>query len=144
MFIGEYHHNIDSKRRVAVPAKFRGRLGQNVVITKGLEDSLVLYPKTEWKEIGEKLAKLPVGKKEHRDFVRSTLSGAAELEIDRLGRILLPDYLVQHADIKKNVVVIGLFNRIELWDKDKWLSYKEGSEKQTGDIAEKLGELGIY
>lgn len=144
MFIGEYRHTIDAKKRLAVPAKFRKNLGEVAVLTKGLDKSLVLYPMKEWEELAGKLSKLPVGQSGTRSFVRTMLAGAADIEIDSLGRILVPEYLKDFAGLKKNVVIAGLFNRLEIWDEEAWNDYKKNSEKNTGDVAEKLGELGVY
>lgn len=144
MFIGEYQHTIDSKRRLAIPAKFRRDLGVNAVLTRGLDKSLFLYPYEEWKRLAEKLAQLPVGQAATRSFVRLMLAGAVELDLDNLGRILVPEYLKSHAGLKKNVVIVGLYNRLEIWAQDQWEAYKKNSEKHTGDIAEKLGEMGVY
>jgi MraZ protein len=144
MFIGEYRHTIDNKRRLAIPAKFRKELGNTVVVAKGLEGSLFLYTLAEWKILAEKLANLPLGKAENRSFVRTILAGAVEVELDRLGRILVPDYLTDYASLKKNTIIVGLYNRLEIWDEEQWNKYKTRSEKKTDDIAEKLGELGVY
>ncbi len=144
MFIGEYRHTIDAKRRLAIPAKFRKKIGEAAVLTKSLDNSLVLYPMKEWEELAGKLAKLPVGQSGTRSFVRTMLAGATDVEIDALGRVLIPDYLKDFAGLKKNVVIAGLFNRLEIWDEDNWHEYKKNSEKHTSEIAEKLGELGIY
>lgn len=144
MFIGEYHHTIDAKKRLAIPAKFRKRLGEAAVLTKGLDKSLVLYPMKEWEELAGKLSKLPVGQAGTRSFVRTMLAGASDVEIDSLGRVLVPDYLKDYAELKKNTVIAGLYNRLEIWDEDNWNEYKKNSEKNTGDVAEKLGELGVF
>ncbi len=144
MFIGEYRHTIDAKKRLAIPAKFRKQLGSVAVLTKGLEKSLLLYPVKEWQELAERLARLPVGKAENRSFVRIVLAGASDVELDSLGRILIPDYLKEYAGLNKNIVVVGLYNRLEIWDENTWQEYKRNSEKHTGDVAEKLGELGVY
>ena len=144
MFIGEYRHTIDAKRRLAIPAKFRKRIGETAVLTKSLDSSLVLYPMKEWEELAVKLAKLPMGQAGTRSFVRTMLAGAADVEIDALGRVLVSDYLKDYAGLKKNVVVAGLYNRLEIWDENIWAEYKKNSEKNTVDIAEKLGELGVY
>ncbi len=144
MFIGEYRHTIDAKKRLAIPAKFRKKLGEVAVLTKSLDNSLVLYPMKEWEELAGKLSKLPIGQSGTRSFVRTMLAGAADIEIDSLGRILVPEYLKDFAGLKKNVVIAGLFNRLEIWDEEAWSEYKKNSEKNTGDIAEKLGELGVY
>ncbi len=144
MFIGEYRHTIDNKRRLAIPAKFRKELGNTAVVAKGLEGSLFLYTLKEWRILAEKLANLPLGKAENRSFVRTILAGAVEVELDRLGRILVPDYLTDYASLKKNTIIVGLYNRLEIWDEERWNEYKIGSEKKTDDIAEKLGEIGVY
>jgi MraZ protein len=144
MFIGEYHHTIDTKKRLAIPAKFRKKLGGSAVLTKSLDNSLVLYPIGEWEELAGKLSKLPVGQSGTRSFVRSVLAGASDIEIDSLGRILVPDYLKEYAGLKKNVVIAGLYNRLEIWDEETWNNYKKNSEKNADNVAEKLGELGIY
>lgn len=144
MFIGEYKHTIDAKRRLAIPAKFRKRIGETAVLTKSLDNSLVLYPMKEWEELAGKLSKLSVGQAGTRSFVRTMLAGAADVEIDSLGRILVPDYLKDYAGLKKNAVIAGLYNRLEIWDEETWNEYKKNSEKNTGEIAEKLGELGVY
>lgn len=143
MFIGEYRHTIDAKKRMAVPAKFRKELGTGAVITRGLDNSLVLYPHQEWLVMADKLGNLPASQTEARSFARVMLAGAMEVEFDQLGRILIPDYLKNYAMLKKDVVVTGLYNRLEIWDAERWAEYKEKTEKQVGDLAAKLGELGI-
>ena len=144
MFIGEYRHTIDKKRRVAIPAKFRKNLGSNAIIAKGLEGSLSLYPFNEWKKLGEKLTALPMGQAKNRSFVRMMLAGASDVNLDGLGRILIPDYLAEHAKLKKNVVMVGVLNRIEFWDEKRWETYKKSAESKTQDIAERLGQMGAY
>lgn len=143
MFIGEYIYSIDEKRRMAIPAKFRKDLGKRAVITRGLDDCLVLYPLGEWQKLAEKLQNLPAAKGEARGFVRILLSGAIDVNFDKLGRILVPDYLKKYAALKKNVAIIGLGNRIEVWDEKKWQDYKSKTETKVEDIAERLEELGI-
>ena len=143
MFIGEYQHNIDQKGRLAVPAKFRKILSKGAVVTKGLDDCLFLYTKEEWEKLAEKLAALPISKANTRAFARLMLAGAMEVEIDKQGRMLLPDYLRQYASMKKKVIIAGLYNRLEIWDELKWNKYKKGTESKSGDIAEALGELGV-
>jgi len=143
MFIGEYTHTIDSKKRLAVPSKFRRDLGKRAVITRGIDQCLVIYSEKEWKEIAQKLGSLPASQKEARSFARMMLSGAMDVKIDNLGRILIPDYLKEYASLKRNVVVIGLFNRIEIWDEKKWSEYKKKTEVSVADIAGKLKDLGI-
>jgi len=143
MFIGEYSYSIDEKKRLAVPPKFRQLLGKKAVITRGLDQSLFLYPAKEWGILAKKLSQLPLSQSDARGFVRIMLSGAMEVIFDNLGRILVPDYLKEYAKLKKKVVIAGLYNRIEIWDEMKWKEYKEKTEKEVGDIAERLKELGV-
>ncbi|NUM25204.1 MAG: division/cell wall cluster transcriptional repressor MraZ [Candidatus Buchananbacteria bacterium] len=143
MFIGEYQHNIDQKGRLAVPAKFRKALSKGAVVTKGLDDCLFLYTKDEWKKLADKLAALPISKANTRAFARLMLAGAMDVDIDAQGRMLIPDYLRHYAGMSKKVVVTGLYNRLEIWDEEKWNIYKKGTETKSGDIAEALGELGV-
>ncbi|HCI04516.1 TPA: cell division/cell wall cluster transcriptional repressor MraZ [Patescibacteria group bacterium] len=144
MLIGEYRHNIDAKKRVAIPAKFRKEIGREAVITKGQEKCLFVYPMSEWKKVAEKLSELPTGSSDSRNFVRIFLSGAVDVEIDALGRVLLPDYLKDFAGLKEKVVIAGVYKRLEIWNEENWDAYKEAIEKQTDMLAEKLGELGAY
>lgn len=143
MFIGEYHHALDDKGRVQVPVKFRVDLAKGAVVTRGLDNCLFMYTKKEWSVMAEKLARLPISKANTRAFSRLMLAGAMELEIDKQGRVVLPEYLRRYASLKKMVVVAGLYNRLELWDKTAWEKYRSGTERQSGDIAEALGELGV-
>jgi len=143
MFIGEYNHTIDSKKRMAIPSKFRNELGKNAIITRGIDNCLVVYSKKEWQRIAEKLGSLPTSQVDARKFARIMLAGAMDVNLDRLGRILIPDYLKEYASLKKNVVVTGLFNRLEIWDEKKWKEYKKKTEMAVGDIAERLNELGV-
>ena len=143
MFIGEYAHTIDEKRRLALPAKFRKELGKKAVITRGLDNCLFVFPKTEWDILASKLGKLPLGQRDARGFIRLMLAGAMEVSLDGLGRMLVPDYLKSDASLKKQVVVIGVFNRLEVWDEAWWNTYKNKAEKNVGDMAERLGDLGV-
>ncbi len=143
MFIGEYQHNIDEKGRLAVPVRFRQELSKGAVVTKGLDDCLFLYSLKEWKVIAEKLSKLPISQANTRAFARLMLAGAMDVQIDKQGRVVLPDYLRKYAALNKKVIVSGLYNRLEIWDEKKWKKYKNTTEKSSGEIAEKLGELGI-
>ena len=143
MFIGEYSHTIDSKRRLAIPSNLRKSLGKKAVLTRGIDSCLVLYPVKEWEELAKKLEALPTSKPDARGFVRLILSGAVDVSLDKLGRILIPDYLNEYAGLKKNVSVIGLSNKIEIWDEEKWKNYSKRTEKEIGDMAGRLEELGI-
>lgn len=138
MLIGQYEHTIDNKKRLALPAKFRGELGEKVVITRGIDNCLVIYTLEEWKSVSEKLSQLPGNQAEARSFARIMLAGAMEVILDKLGRILVPDYLKSYADLKKNVVICGLSNRLEVWDSEEWNKYKKEVEGQVSDIASKL------
>lgn len=143
MFIGEYRHTIDQKKRLAIPAKFRKGLGNGAVITRGIDNCLVLYPEKEWEQMADKLGKLPASQFEARGFARIMLAGAMNVEFDQLGRILVPDYLKNYSSLKKDVVIIGIYNRLEIWDQGHWDEYKKQAEKGVGDLASKLGEMGI-
>ena len=142
MLIGEHKHSIDPKKRLSIPAKFRKEIGDKAVLTKGLDSCLFLFPLKEWQELAEKIGKLPMGQTDSRGFARLILSGATEVETDQLGRVLVPDYLKQYAALKKIVVIAGVYNRLEIWDEEKWNAYKSNLEKNSDRIAEKLGELG--
>jgi len=144
VFIGEYSHSIDLKKRLAVPSKFRGELKNKVVVTRGLDKCLFIYPMKVWEKLADKLGTLPVGESTTRSFVRTMLAGATDVEVDKQGRVLIPDYLKVYAGLKKEVVIAGLYNRLEIWDENKWKEYKKGAEKNTDEIAEQLGKLGVY
>ncbi|MBU0706870.1 division/cell wall cluster transcriptional repressor MraZ [Patescibacteria group bacterium] len=143
MFIGEYHHNLDIKGRLAIPVKFRSAFAKGAVVTRGLDNCLFLYTKEEWKKLADKLVKLPIGPANTRAFSRLMLAGAMDVEFDKQGRVILPDYLRKYATIKKKIIVAGLYNRLEIWDSLSWDKYKISTEKNSGDIAEALGELGV-
>ncbi len=143
MLLGEYKHNLDSKGRMAVPAKFRTDLSAGAIITRGLDRSLFIFGLKEWEVLVEKLTSLPLAQANSRAFVRLMLAGASDVRLDVQGRILIPDYLREYAGLKKQVVVAGLFNRVEVWDADSWKQYKIKTEAASDEIAEKLGELGI-
>lgn len=143
MFIGEYQHNLDTKGRVAIPAKFRVKLTESAIITRGLDRCLFVFTRKEWEILAQKLVALPLAQSNSRAFVRLMLAGAIDVEIDSQGRILISDYLRKYADLKKKVVFAGLYNRIEIWDTDIWKEYKQKTENESEEIAEKLSELGI-
>jgi MraZ protein len=144
MFIGEYNHSVDAKNRLALPSKFRKDLGKKVVVTRGLDKCLFVYPMKAWQELAEKLGTMPIGEASTRSFVRLMLAGATDVNSDAQGRVRIPEYLKGYANIKKDVVVAGLFNRLEIWDEKKWDKYKTAAEKNTDEIAENLGKLGVY
>ncbi|HEX8974428.1 MAG TPA: division/cell wall cluster transcriptional repressor MraZ [Patescibacteria group bacterium] len=144
MFIGEYNHSVDPKKRLALPSKFRKELGKQVVVTRGLDKCLFVYPMKTWKELAEKLGTLPMGESTTRSFVRLMLAGAVDADVDSQGRVLLPDYLKEYAGIDRAVTIAGLFNRLEIWDEEKWRNYRNKAEENTDEVAEQLGKLGIY
>ncbi|MBZ1348672.1 MAG: division/cell wall cluster transcriptional repressor MraZ [Candidatus Liptonbacteria bacterium] len=143
MFIGEYKHNIDLKGRIAVPVKFRSQLLEGAIVTKGLDRCLFIFTSKDWEVLAQKLIALPLAQANSRAFVRLMLAGAVDCELDNQGRVLLPEYLRQYANLEKESVVAGLYNRIEIWDKESWRIYKEKTENASDEIAEKLSALGI-
>ncbi|EKD49486.1 MAG: hypothetical protein ACD_63C00125G0004 [uncultured bacterium] len=143
MFIGEYSHSIDHKGRLAIPAKFKKELLRGAVVTRGLDNCLFVYTKNEWGKLAEKLSTLPISQKNSRAFARLMLAGAMDVSLDSQGRIILPEYLREFAGIGKQVVIAGLYSRLEIWDMRKWQSYKKSTERESGSIAEKMGELGV-
>ena len=143
MFIGEYKHNIDEKGRLAIPVKFRSDLAKGAVVTRGLDTSLFLFPMEEWDKLAQKLANLPLGQSNSRAIARLMLAGAMDVEMDKQGRVVIPEYLRKYAGMKKQIVLAGLYNRLEIWEQSKWEEYKTATEKDAEHIAETLGELGI-
>jgi len=143
MFIGEYSHTIDEKGRVAIPSKFRKLLKKGAVVTRGLDNCLFLYSLESWGELAKKLSALPISQSKARAFARLMLAGAMDVNFDNQGRIGLPEYLRKFGGLKKKTVVAGLYDRLEIWDEERWNKYKSGAEKDSGDIAEALGELGV-
>lgn len=144
MLIGEYQHIIDAKKRLAIPSKLRKEIGEKAILTRGLDNCLFFYPMNEWQKLTEKLAELPLGQGNTRSFLRLLLAGAVEVESDQLGRILITDFLKNYACLRQRVVITGVYNRLEIWDEERWETYKAKVEKNTDMIAEKLGELGLY
>ncbi len=141
MFIGEFQHNLDLKGRVAIPAKFRPKLSGGAIITRGLDRCLFVFADKEWEALAQKLIALPLAQANSRAFVRLMLAGAADVEIDKQGRILIPDYLRKYAGLKKESIIAGLYNRIEIWDGAAWNEYKTKTESASDEIAEKLTGL---
>ena len=143
MFMGEYNHTIDAKGRLIIPSKFRESLGEGFVITKGLDGCLFAYDNQEWNAFEEKLRALPLSRKDNRQFARFFLAGAAEVEVDKQGRILIPSNLREFAGILKDVVLVGVASRVEIWSKEKWDSLQEEDDEAVEDIAERMSELGL-
>lgn len=138
MLMGEFHHNIDEKGRLTLPAKFREELGQSFIVTRGLEECLFVYTDKEWQKISERLNSLPFTKKSARSFKRFFLSGATVAEFDRQGRINITSPLVSYADLTKECVIVGVGDRIEIWSEEKWNTFYEESKESMSDIAESL------
>ena len=143
MILGEFKHSLDVKGRLAVPAKFREKLGAGAIITRGLDKCLFIFGANEWEILVQKLMNLPLAQANSRAFVRLMLAGASDAKVDAQGRILVPDYLRKYAGLKKQAIVTGLYNRMEVWDEGEWQAYKQKTEASSDEIAEKLGELGI-
>ncbi len=143
MFIGEYKHNLDTKGRLAIPAKFRDELKGGAVVTRGLDNCLTLYTLNQWQIIADQLSKLPISNPNARAFTRLMLAGAMVVDIDKAGRIVIPQYLRKFANLSGAVVIAGLNTRIELWNEKDWQAYQEKAEGEAGDIAGKLTELGV-
>lgn len=143
MFIGEYEHSVDVKGRIIMPSKLREDIGEKFILTKGLDKCLFAYSKSEWRNFEEKLKTLPLTNKNARDFVRFFLSGAIECEIDKQGRFLVSSNLRTYANIDKEIVIIGVGNRLEIWNKEAWTSYSSEENISADEIAENMTMLGI-
>ena len=143
MFIGEYEHNVDAKGRIIMPAKLREDIGDKFIITKGLDGCLFAYSQTEWTNFEEKLKSLPLSNKNSREFVRFFLSGATECEIDKQGRFLIPSNLREHALLDKEIVIIGVGTRLEIWNRQTWKTYSSDENISADEIAENMTMLGI-
>jgi MraZ protein len=144
MFIGEYQHSFDAKGRLIMPVKFRAQLGERCIATRGMDRSLFVYPFEEWNALEQKLRQLPLTKTEARAFARFFFSGAAECELDPQGRILIPPGLREYAGITREVAVIGVSSRIEIWDRERWLQYYAPVEESFDDLVSKLGEGDFF
>ncbi|EOL48929.1 protein MraZ [Enterococcus phoeniculicola] len=143
MFMGEFQHNIDAKGRLIVPSKLREKLGEKFVVTRGLDGCLFGYPLSEWEKLEEKLSEMPLAKKDARTFVRFFYSAATECEIDKQGRINIPSTLRTHAQLAKGCVIIGVSNRIEIWDEARWQEFSAEAEENFDEIAETMIDFGL-
>ncbi|HCE77983.1 MAG TPA: division/cell wall cluster transcriptional repressor MraZ [Lachnospiraceae bacterium] len=141
MFMGEFNHNIDAKGRLIIPSRFREELGENSVLTRGMDGCLSIYPQEAWKAFEEKLASLPLTSKDARTFTRFFVSGAAPCELDRQGRILVPSTLREYAGLEKDVILAGNLDRIEIWSKSRW--EKSNNYEDMDAIAKGLQEIGV-
>jgi MraZ protein len=140
MFLGQYEHSLDKKGRIIMPSRFREDLGDPFVITFGLDRCLFVYPMEEWQKLANNLQALPFGKKDARAFSRTLASRALISHFDQQGRVVISRYLRDYAEINSNVMIIGVFERIEIWDLDRWRGYAEETEQSYEDIAERIYE----
>ena len=143
MLIGEYLHTLYAKKRLSLPAKFRKEVGKKVVVTRGLDNCLFMFPVSTWKEIAGKLSMLPMGQADTRGIARFILAGAVETDVDTAGRILIPDYLKEFADLRSRVVLAGVSDRVEIWNDKTWEEYTRRMEKGADQMAQTLGDLGV-
>lgn len=143
MFIGEYTHNLDDKNRLSLPSKFREKLGKVVVITPGLDGCLFLFSQKEWQNIANSLADSSLLQGDFRSFNRFIFGGAAEVEVDKAGRILVPDFLRGRANLTENAVIIGVQKRVEIWNEQSWQKYKQDVEKRADELADKLATMRL-
>ncbi len=143
MLLGEYNHNLDEKGRVSVPSKFRDDLGVSFIVTKGLDNCLFIYSKEEWKTFETKLKTLPLTNTNARNFIRFFFSGATECELDKQGRINIPQNLREYAGLTRELAIIGVSTRVEIWDKEKWTNYTGPDNMDLDEIASQMSNLGI-
>jgi MraZ protein len=144
MLLGEYTHTLDPKKRLSLPAKFRQEVGKKVVLTRGLDKCLFLYSTKQWEKIAEKLSDASTGQSDIRNFNRYMLAGAVEADVDSLGRILVPDFLKDFAELGTKVVITGVHSRAEIWNEERWIEYKRKIVDQADVLAQKLGEIGVF
>ncbi len=143
MLIGEFLHTLDDKNRISLPSKIRKEMGKTVVLTPGLDGCLFMFTENEWKKIAEKLSESSLLQSDNRSFNRYMFGGAVLSPIDGAGRILIPDFLLTRAGLKSKIVLIGVQNRVEVWNDKAWAEYKRGVEGKADTLAEKLGGVGV-
>lgn len=143
MLIGEYIHTIDPKNRVSLPMKFRKEMGKRVVLAPGLDQSIFMFTEAAWEKISTKLSESSMLQADNRSFNRFMFGGAVEVDVDGSGRILIPDFLKARAGIKERLAIIGVQDRVEIWNDTAWAQYKAVAEKEADQIAEKLGSVGV-
>ncbi len=143
VFLGEFQHTIDDKGRLAIPAKFRPSLNDGVVVTRGLERCLYVWTVDQWRELSQKLATLPMMQSDARRVARHFFSGAVDARLDKLGRVIIPQFLREYAGLRDEVVVLGVHSRLEIWARDAWVSERQAAEEQSSTLAEHLADLGI-
>jgi len=138
MLIGEYSYSLDEKGRIAVPTRLRTALADGAVVTRGLDGCLFIYPRGEWEKLVAKLSTMPLSKEKARAFARLMMAGAMEVALDRQGRVVLPSYLREYAKLKKEIVITGVLDRLEIWDSKAWAEYKKKTDSEASSIAEVL------
>jgi MraZ protein len=143
MFTGEFQHSLDGKGRVIIPSRLRDGLGVRFVITRGLDHCLFVYPMQEWTRLEKQLSKQPFTRKDYRNFNRLFFSGAMELEADKQGRVLIPQYLREYAGIEKDVMIVGVADRVEIWNEADWKKFFETTDQDYEDLAEKLVDFDL-
>ncbi|MEW6189185.1 MAG: division/cell wall cluster transcriptional repressor MraZ [Actinomycetota bacterium] len=143
MFSGEFHHTLDSTGRLILPAEFRDALADGLFIAKGMEECLFIFSRKEWLQLADKIRLLPLTKKAARQFSRCLFSGAKEGVLDKQGRVLIPEHLRNYAGLNRDVVIIGVSNRLEIWNRENWETYQKQAEKSYAEVAEHLPELSI-
>ncbi|MDY0134575.1 MAG: division/cell wall cluster transcriptional repressor MraZ [Atribacterota bacterium] len=143
MFLGHYYHTIDEKNRVVIPSSFRGEISGKVYLTQGMEKCIFLYPEEVWNRFYQKITTLSLTRKETREFSRFFLANATCLDIDGQGRIVLPDYLKNYAEINRQVVWVGVGERLEIWAEEIWRPYHEEMGKKFGELTEQIVDTGI-
>jgi MraZ protein len=143
MLIGEYIHTLDDKKRLSLPVKFRKEMGKKIVLTSGLENCLWIFTLKQWEKISAKLSEMNMLRADNRSFNRYMFGSATEVEVDTLGRMLVPDFLVERASLKNKVALIGVQDRVEIWNEEAWKAYKNVVEKEADGLAEKLGNAGM-
>lgn len=143
MFMGEYHHSLDDKNRLIIPSKFREQLGESFIVTRGIEKCLFVYARSDWDKIVQKLQAIPFTKKDARNFMRFFLSGATDIEFDKQGRITVSNPLANYANMKKECVIIGVGERLEIWAKEEWENFFDSSKDNMTEIAENLFDESV-
>ncbi len=144
MLIGHYIHQLDDKKRISIPAKWKVLLGKKVVVTSGLDKSLFVFSLKEWQKIAEKLSELSFTNKDTRSFTRFMLSNAFEGDLDSVGRILITEPLKNFANIKKKAVLVGMHRRVEIWSEEEWEKYSKENNKSADSVASKLSDIGVF
>lgn len=143
MFIGQFEHTVDEKNRLAIPSKFRREFKEGAVISKGLDGCLFMFSKTKFAKMAQSISSLPLTKSSARLYARVILASAQEVDFDNQGRIVIPGYLVKHSALKKDALVMGLFDRVEIWPKEAWGKEQIKTDKKAEELIENLSELGV-